>query len=52
MQVLSIEYVHDKGGRETVKKFMQGKGYHVFGEVKDPRNWANDLIFLNNRLKY
>ncbi|CAG7687375.1 unnamed protein product [Allacma fusca] len=50
IKVLSVEYVHDKGGREAVKKFMTSKGFRIFGEVRDPRNLANDFIFVNNRI--
>ena len=51
LQVLSVEYIHDKGGREAVKKFMTSKGFRIFGEVRDPRNLANDFIFVNNRIR-
>jgi hypothetical protein len=49
LQVLSVEYVHDKGGREAVRRYMTARGFRVFGEVTDPRNWANDLLFINNK---
>ncbi|ODM94533.1 Protein Star [Orchesella cincta] len=50
IKTISVEYIHNSGGRNAVKQFMVAKGFRVFGEVTDPRNWANDLVFVNERL--
>jgi len=50
---MSVEYIHDTGGREAVRRFMTGRGFSVFGEVTDPaHSFANDWIFVNNNILY
>ena len=47
-QALSVEYIHIDGDddKNTLKKFMDKKGYSVRAEITDG-NWrANDYIFV------
>jgi len=46
--VFSVEFVHGKKGKETLKKFMEGKGYTVDSEITHEKGWANDYIFKKN----
>ena len=45
-QALSVEYIHDKKGRQYMIDFMDKQGYFVHSFVQCPDNLANDIIFL------
>jgi len=44
--VLSVEFIHDKEGKEAIRDFMESKGYYVHSEVTHPNWLANDFIFV------
>ena len=44
-QTLSVEFIHDKEGKDQIKEFMSNLGYEVVKEVTDPNWLANDFIF-------
>lgn len=45
IQTLSVEFIHDKEGKDQIKEFMSNLGYEVVKEVTDPNWLANDFIF-------
>ena len=48
IQALSVEYIHIDGddSKETLRKFMEDRGYSVRATVVDG-NWAsNDFLFV------
>ena len=44
-QTLSVEFIHDKEGKDQIKQYMTEQGYEVIKEVTDPNWLANDFIF-------
>jgi len=50
IKALSVEYAHVPEGKETIKEFMDRKGYDVVKEVTHAQNRANDFIFLHRSL--
>jgi len=50
IKTLSVEFVHNKEGKETIKEYMLSKGYVVSTEVNHPRKLANDFIFVKQEL--
>lgn len=45
IQTLSVEFIHDKEGKDQIKEYMTQQGYEVVKEVTDPNWLANDFIF-------
>ncbi|XP_047475703.1 protein Star-like isoform X3 [Penaeus chinensis] len=43
---LSVEFIHDKEGKDAIKWYMEGNGYKVYSEVTHPGSLANDFIFV------
>lgn len=46
---ISVEYIHSPGGKTAIWKWLSSRRFSLFGQVKDPNNLANDLIFINNK---
>jgi hypothetical protein len=47
---LSVEFIHDKEGKEEIRNFMAHQGYEVVTEVTHPMWLANDFIFAKKTL--
>ena len=45
-----MEYIHGNESRETMRRFMEDKGYIVYAEVTNPQGLANDYIFAKKEL--
>ncbi|XP_046439861.1 protein Star-like [Daphnia pulex] len=45
IQTLSVEFIHDKEGKDQIREYMTLQGYEVVKEVTDPNWLANDFIF-------
>lgn len=48
--MLSVEFIHDREGKQAVRRYMEKKGYTVFSEVTHPGGLANDFIFVKKEL--
>ncbi|XP_042870470.1 protein Star-like [Penaeus japonicus] len=46
IKTLSVEFIHDREGKDAIKKYMDGNGYNVYSEVTHPGSLANDFIFV------
>ena len=45
-QVLSVEFIHGKEGKDTLRKYMEERNYWVYKEFSRSNGWANDFIFV------
>ncbi|XP_076050463.1 protein Star-like [Oratosquilla oratoria] len=50
IQTLSVEFIHGKEGKDTLKEYMATKGYSVYSEVTNPHYLANDFIFVKREM--
>jgi FkbM family methyltransferase len=48
IKVLTVEFVHGKGGAEELVSFMKGKGYRVVTKLTNKAFLANDIVFAHN----
>ena len=54
IDVLSVEYIHGKGGKKAYKKYMEQKGYVTYSEINHTDKvidlYVHDLIFVKESL--
>ncbi|XP_059468758.1 protein Star-like [Neocloeon triangulifer] len=48
IRTLSVEYLHDKEGKNAIRNFMEEAGYSVHSVIVRRLNRANDFIFIKN----
>jgi hypothetical protein len=48
LQTMSVEFVHGKEGKETLRKFVEQQGYVLHNVVRHNHNHANDFIFVKS----
>ena len=46
--VLTVEFKHDKQGKDYMQQFMESKGYKTAAEVKRDDGFANDFVFVKS----
>ena len=51
LQTLSVEFIHGREGKDTLRSYMENRGYWVYKEVTHPRSLANDYIFVRKDFK-
>jgi hypothetical protein len=47
---MSVEFVHVKEGKNTLRRFVERQGYVLHSEVIHEDNLANDFIFVKSSI--
>jgi hypothetical protein len=50
LQTISVEFVHVKEGKNTLRRFVERQGYVLHSEVIHENNLANDFIFVKSSI--